>query len=164
MKKLLIIENNERFAAGLVRSLSRRGFSCMISATTADARELAESFQPDCVLMDLNLENETTQSFVVPLRKICPQATIVVLTGFGTIPSAVQAMRDGANSYLTKPASPEAIEKSLLESTNDKTDSLSDVENNHILKTLEKCGGNITQTAKELGLHRRTLQRRLKQL
>lgn len=163
MKKLLILEDDATYAAGLIRSLSRRDYSCMIASSTESALEIAKSTPLDAILMDLNLGSETTQEAVSPLRKLCPKARIVLLTGFGTIPSAVQAIKDGANSYLTKPATPEAIDYALAEAENpDASAALWDVEKDHISQVLSECGGNITQAAKKLGLHRRTLQRRLK--
>ncbi len=163
MKKLLVIEDDATFATGLVRSLSRRGYSCAIAGTIAEARELAESFHPEHILLDLNLGKENTQSFIPTLRTLCPTASIVVLTGYGTIPSAVAAIKDGADSYLTKPATPESIERAVSERKPASNHTpLWDMENEHIIKVLSECGGNISQAAKKLGLHRRTLQRRLK--
>lgn len=165
MKKLLVIEDDATFAAGLVRSLSRRSYSCAIAGTIAEACELAESFHPAHILLDLNLGKENTQDFIPALRALCPTAAVVVLTGYGTIPSAVSAIKDGANSYLIKPATPESIERALSESKPTLGRApLWDMENEHIIKVLSECRGNITMAAKKLGLHRRTLQRRLKKV
>ena len=163
MKNLLVIEDDATFATGIVRSLSRRGHSCAIAGTITEARELAESFHPAHILLDLNLGKENTQDFIPALRTLCPKASIVVLTGYGTIPSAVAAIKAGADSYLTKPATPESIERALSERKPASGQTpLWDMENEHIIKVLSECGGNITQAARKLGLHRRTLQRRLK--
>ncbi len=165
MKKLLIIEDDDTFSAGLVRALSRRGYVCTIAESIASARELCHSFQPEKVLLDLNLGGNLTQDFILELRQILPNVTLVVLTGYGTIPSAVQAIKDGADAYLTKPATVDSIEKALQSPLSSQAaPSLWDVENDHILKVLNECGGNITQTAQRLGLHRRTLQRKLKKI
>ncbi len=165
MKKLLVIEDDATLAAGLVRSLSRRGFSCALAENITESKEAALSFQPTHILLDLNLGKENTQNFIPALRTLCPTASIVILTGYGTIPSAVAAIKNGANSYLTKPATPESIEQALSETkpTSLQTQ-LKDMENDHIIKVLNDCGGNITLAAKKLGLHRRTLQRRLKKI
>lgn len=166
MKKLLIIEDDELFAAGLVRALSRRNYSCQIAATKAIAAELCNQVKPEAILLDLNLGDENTQDFICILRSLCPTSVLVVLTGFGTIPSAVQAIKDGADTYLTKPATPDAIDKALKEAKPQATsqESLWAIESEHILKVLQECGGNISQAAIKLGLHRRTLQRRLKKI
>lgn len=166
MNKLLIVEDDETFASGLVRTFSRRNYSCILASSCADAIELAKTHLPSHVLLDLNLGNESTADIIPEIRSILPKSTIVVLTGFGTIPSTVRAIKDGANQYLCKPASVDAIEKCLAEPNNSSTEPspLLNVENEYILKVLEECGGNISQAAKTLGLHRRTLQRRLRKI
>ncbi len=167
MKKLLIVEDDETLAAGLVRTFSRRGYSCFLAASCRDALDLVVAQSPSHVLLDLNLGNETTQEVIAEIRSSLPKAVIIVLTGYGTIPSTVRAIKDGADQYLCKPATPEAIEKAFEETLDKKSvepAALWDLENNHILKVLNDCGGNISQAAKSLGLHRRTLQRKLKKL
>ncbi len=166
MKKLLIVEDDEVFAAGLVRTFSRRGYSCFLADTNREALVLAQEQQPDHLLLDLNLGQETTQDLIPQLRKILPHSIIVVLTGFGSIPSTVRAIKEGANQYLCKPIAPDLIEQAFEEKGGVSHGALPlwDLENDHIIKVLEKCGGNISQAAKLLGLHRRTLQRRLKKI
>lgn len=167
MKKLLIIEDDDIFAKGLVRAFSRRGFSCFLASSCQEALKIIGEEFPTHVLTDLNLGTETTQDLIPEIRKILPKVILVVLTGFGTIPSTVQAIKEGANQYLCKPTTPETIEKAFTESEAEAvsvTTPLWDLENDHILKALEDCGGNISQAAKNLGLHRRTLQRRLKKI
>jgi len=165
VKKLLIIEDDEIFAAGLIRALSRRGFACQMATTTNIAREICDEFKPEYILLDLNLGDENSQNYISLLKNICPGSTLVVLTGYGTIPSAVAAIKDGADAYLTKPATPDSIEKTLNEKKpQNNAASLWDLENEHIIKVLGECGGNISQAAIKLGLHRRTLQRRLKKI
>ncbi len=167
MKNLLIIEDDATFAAGLVRAFSRRGYACSLAASCAEGLEIARRQEPRYVLIDLNLGDETTQDLIAPLRRVLPKSVLVILTGFGTIPSTVLAMKDGADHYLCKPITPETIESAFetaSSSRNGTSASLWNLENDHIVKVLEECGGNISQAAKSLGLHRRTLQRRLKKL
>lgn len=169
IKRLLIVEDDEVFAAGLVRAFSRRGYACLLASTCEEARALARDQQPTHVVLDLNLGDETTQDQIALLRQILPQAVIVILTGYGTIPSTVRAIKDGANHYLCKPVTPEQLEAALADTevvplARGGDASLWDLENDHIVHALEACGGNISQTAKRLGLHRRTLQRRLKKI
>ncbi len=165
MKKLLIIEDDAVFATSLVRAMSRRGYLCMIANSLNEARELSENFSPEYITLDLQLGVEQSQSLVTELRVLCPKAIIILLTGFGSIPSAVQAIKDGADFYLSKPATPDEIEQAFGQKRpeSDATQ-LWDLEQEHIGKVLQECGGNITQAAKKLGLHRRTLQRRLKKI
>lgn len=166
MNRLLIVEDDATFAAGLVRTFSRRGYACALAATCADALAVAATQQPSHVLLDLHLGTEDTQDLVPQLRRTLPKAVIVMLTGVGTIPSTVRAMKDGANHYLCKPAPVDAIARALEESTDVAAEPvpLWDLENDHIVRILEECGGNISQAAKTLGLHRRTLQRRLRKI
>lgn len=164
MKQLLIIEDDSTFAASLVRSMSRRGYTCSIASSIQESKEILSKQSPDCVLLDLNLGLECTQPFVPELRAKAPNSSIVILTGHGSIPSAVAAIKDGADAYLTKPATPEAIDKALLEKIHKPKDEIKlwDLEQDYISKTLNECNGNISEAARKLGLHRRTLQRRLK--
>lgn len=163
MNKLLIIEDDETLAASLVRTFSKRGYTCLLASSCHEGFELAKSQQPTHVLTDLNLGDETTQNLIPQLRQVLPRAVIVVLTGYGTIPSTVQAIKEGADQYLCKPVTPDLLERAF-EKTSSQTTPLWNLENDHILKVLEECGGNISQAAKNLGLHRRTLQRRLKKI
>jgi two-component system response regulator RegA len=164
MKTLLIVEDDATFAAGLVRTFSRRGYSCLWADSCSSADDMISVHRPTHVLLDLNLGGETTQEMIARFRSRLPQSVIVILTGFGTIPSTVRAIKDGANQYLCKPLSADAIEAALQESLAISPDvtPLWDLEKSHILQVLENCGGNISRAAKTLGLHRRTLQRRLK--
>ncbi len=166
MRKLLIVEDDEVFAAGLVRTFSRRGYSCFLADSNREAIVLAQEQQPGNLLLDLNLGKETTQELIPQLRKLLPDSVIVVLTGFGSIPSTVRAIKEGANQYLCKPIAPDLIEQAFEERGLIQGEALPlwDLENDHIIKVLEKCGGNISQAARLLGLHRRTLQRRLKKI
>lgn len=168
MKRLLIVEDDMTLAAGLVRVLSRRNFLCLLAHSSREALEVCQEHQPTHILLDLNLGNETTQDLVAVFKKQLPHSRIVMLTGFGTIPSTVRAIKEGASQYLCKPATPDQIEKALNDADVDSAESVSkplwDLEKAHILKILEESGGNITQAAKNLGLHRRTLQRRLKKI
>lgn len=162
MRKLLIVDDDSKFAASLVRSLSRREFNCFIAHDSQSALEICDEEAPQFVILDLNLEGESGQDLVAPIKVRVPHAQIVILTGHGSIPSTVQAMREGAVSYLCKPASPDEIEQALMTKNPDYDKELKDVEEEHIRRVLNDCGGNISHAAEKLGLHRRTLQRKLK--
>lgn len=169
MKKLLIVEDDETLAAGLVRTFSRRGYSCFLASTCREALDLITWQSPTHVLLDLNLGLESTQDMISEARARLPKAVLIVLTGYGTIPSTVRAIKEGADQYLCKPITPDAIETAFAEVVKQKsqraeTSALWDLTNDHIMKVLNECGGNISHAAKNLGLHRRTLQRKLKKI
>lgn len=163
IKKLLIIEDDELFAAALVRSLSKEGYNCQIASNKQEALELCKKNQPSHILLDLQLGEDSGQDLIFPIKKTLPSSILVMLTGYGTIPSAVQAIKDGAHSYLSKPSKTEDILKALEGPQKDENQNLKEIERDHIQKVLLECGGNITKAAENLGLHRRTLQRKLKQ-
>ena len=162
IKRLLIIEDDETFAGGLVRALSRRGYSCMVGNDQDSALQLCDSFCPSHILLDLHLNEESGQALVLPIRQKLPYCHLVILTGYGSIPSTVQAMREGASYYLCKPATPEAIEEALDTTSAQISHSLHDLQESHIQQVLKQCEGNISKTARVLGIDRRTLQRKLK--
>lgn len=161
MRKLLIIDDDKKFTAGLVRSLSRRQFNCFIAHDSVSALEIISDEAPQYILLDLNLKGESGQDLVKPIHEKLPFAHIVILTGYGSIDSSVQAMREGAISYLCKPASPEQIEEALTWKNPHNEKELKEIETEHIQRVLSECGGNISHAAEKLGLHRRTLQRKL---
>lgn len=162
MKKILIVEDDPVFISSLARTLQRRGYVCVMADTVGEALRLCSEHRFDSIFLDLNLKNETTQNHVSEFRKKMPDSSLVILTGFGTIPSAVQAVKDGATSYLSKPATPEAIFKALEEKPKSSKLPLWELEQSHILKIMDDCKGNVSEASRRLGLHRRTLQRRLK--
>lgn len=165
-KTLLIIEDDETLAASLIRVFSRRGYSCFWGTSCHDALELNQKERPTHILLDLNLGQETTQHIIRDLKTDNKEVIIVVLTGYGTIPSTVQAIKDGADHYFCKPVTPDILEQAFdnLQNQKNHETKLWDIENDHILQVLKRCGGNISQTARQLGLHRRTLQRKLKKI
>ncbi|WP_281555910.1 response regulator [Thalassomonas sp. RHCl1] len=166
--KLLIIEDDEVFANTVKRRLEKYHFSCWHASNANDALLACHRYLPDYILLDMKLEHESGLQLIKPLRKIRPNSRIILLTGFASIATAVDAIKLGADDYLTKPADT----STLLAALNDKKipaeipqaeDVLSaeQAEWQHIQQALKFNNGNISATARQLSMHRRTLQRKL---
>lgn len=163
----LIIDDDDLFRETLRRSLLKRGYAVEAAASISEARSILNRFIPRKVVLDLRLPGEFGLDFISPLREQFPTVQIVILTGFATIDTAVATMRSGAFNYIIKPADTETIlhafetniENELCEGRVAKT--LISVEREHIEAVLTQCQGNITRAARILGIHRRSLQRKL---
>jgi two-component system, response regulator RegA len=175
MKKLLIIEDDQGLAAILSRRMARHGFECQLSHNASDALLAARHFQPSHILLDMKLEKENGLNLIVPLRNLLPKTMMVLLTGYASIATAVEAMRLGANNYLAKPVDTHTLLTALEAGDNQpalngdsQADGLDDLPLNpkrleweHIQQVLSANQGNVSATARQLGMHRRTLQRKL---
>jgi two-component system response regulator RegA len=166
---LLIVEDDEPLRRRLGQAFSARGFAVRTTPSVSEARQLAWQDPPELVLLDLRLGADNGLGLIPILQAIDPGTRIVVLTGYGSVATAVQAVRQGAVHYLTKPADVDEI-LAAFESDASATEpvptplepmSLDRVEWEHINRVLTACGGNISEAARALGLHRRTLQRKL---
>lgn len=167
-RKLLIVEDDVDFAAALARAMRKRGFEVALAHDAAEARSVAETFAPSHAVVDLKLPGESGLAVVEHLAALTPAPAIVVLTGYASIATAVEAVRLGARHYLAKPADADEILAALLR---DQPDATLDVnpepltvarlEWEHIHKVLNEHDGNISATARALKMHRRTLQRKL---
>jgi two-component system response regulator RegA len=166
---LLIVEDDAALRTRLTRAMQERGFDVRAVATTMDAERAIAEEPPELALLDLRVGDRTGLDLIPLLTRADPATRIVVLTGFGSVATAVEAIRRGATHYLTKPADadeivaafshgdrPEAAGVNTL-----KPMSLDRVEWEHINRVLMECGGNISEAARVLGLHRRSLQRKL---
>ena len=166
--KLLIVEDDPDFAAALARAMVKRGFEIAMAHNATDARRLADDMLPTHAVVDLKLPGDSGLKVVAMLSGRSPPPAIVVLTGYASIATAVEAVRLGARHYLAKPANADEILAALLR---DKPDAALDVapapltvarlEWEHIQKVLNEHHGNISATARALKMHRRTLQRKL---
>lgn len=168
MQDILVIDDDEAFNRVLVRSLCRRGYRAQGAREADQALTLVRQQAPQGVVLDLNLNGESGLSLIQPLLDACPQARIVVLTGYASIATAVDAIKLGATQYLAKPVDLDAILAALGDDI-----PLSDVpsvsqpmsvdrlEWEHIQRVLREHDGNISATARALNMHRRTLQRKL---
>jgi len=168
-RTVLIVDDDDRLRTSLVRAFKMRGWDPMAAAGKEEAIRLAEESSPDLVTVDLRMAGENGLSVVRELRALDATIFILVLTGYGSIATAMDAVRLGADHYMSKPADADqilaAFEASgnarLVEKDDIPVPSLARVEWEHIQRVLADLNGNISQTAKKLGLHRRSLQRKL---
>lgn len=165
---ILLVDDDRTFCAALGGALRRRGLKVMIAHSYDDAISEAEVWRPGRAVVDLRMPGRGGLEVVTELRRRNPQVRIVVLTGFGSIATAVEAMKAGAVHYLTKPADAEEI-LAAFERTEPAVEvaapsvprSLEEVEWEHLQRVLTDCGGNVSEAARRLGMHRRSLQRKL---
>lgn len=166
--KLLIVEDDADFAAALARAMGKRGFEVALAHDAGEARTVAETFGPSHAVVDLKLPGDSGLSVVAMLAARASAPAIVVLTGYASIATAVEAVRLGARHYLAKPADADEVLAALLRDTPDAALEVSPqpltvarLEWEHIQKVLNAHDGNISATARALKMHRRTLQRKL---
>ncbi|MGB1581407.1 MAG: response regulator transcription factor [Nevskiales bacterium] len=163
----LIIDDDETFCSVLQRAFSRRGYEASVAHNIEQALQQARSKPPSHVVLDLKLGNESGLDLLEPLNKLQPDACILLLTGYASIPTAVEAMRRGAINYLPKPADADQILAAFDPDSSQAIDaapeppSLRRLEWEHIQRVLAENNGNISASARALGMHRRTLQRKL---
>ena len=167
--RLLIVEDDTTFARTLVRSFERRGYSVRHLPGEAGLPALLEEFAPSHAVVDLKLAaNASGLSCVKHLHAFDPDMVIVVLTGYASIATAVEAIKLGARHYLAKPYNTYDIEAAFQRATGDaeveltgRTTSIKTLEWEHIHEVLAESDFNISEAARRLGLHRRTLARKL---
>ncbi|MBL8486812.1 MAG: response regulator [Rhodocyclaceae bacterium] len=166
--QILVVDDDETFNAVLVRALGRRGVAARgVTSAEAALRAVAEA-PPERVVLDLNLAGESGLNLIAPILAANPDCRIVVLTGYASIATAVDAIKLGAAQYLAKPVEVEAVigafahqpaaDAAPPEATPLSVDRL---EWEHIQRVLREHDGNISATARALKMHRRTLQRKL---
>ena len=165
---VLIIDDDEVFRRSLCRALSSRGWEAHAAESVEPALALAREHAPELAIVDLRLAGQSGLDAVKALRENDSTIRILMLTGYGSIATALEAVRCGADHYLSKPvdvdqilAAYEAVraESSVVPPAT--VPSLARVEWEHIQRVLTDCGGNVSQASKLLGLHRRSLQRKL---
>lgn len=166
----LIVDDDEIFRNRLCRALAQRNWEAVGVANAESALEAARERSPDLVLVDLRMSGKGGLDLVPELRALDTSIAIIVLTGYGSIPTAITAMKRGADHYLSKPADVDQIlavyetlgaAQSGVTGTPDTVPSLARVEWEHIERVLADCKGNISLAARLLGIHRRSLQRKL---
>lgn len=167
-KRLLLVDDDATFAQVLTRALERRGFTVDCADCVAAALPLAERAPPDFAVVDLKMPGESGLALIPRLLALNAKARIVVLTGYASITTAVEAIKLGAVHYLTKPTDADEILAAFDRETGDTNIEVTDrpiplnrLEWEHIQRVLNECDGNISETARRLGMHRRTLQRKL---
>ncbi len=167
---VLLVDDDATFRTRLARALESRGFEARSAPTGEVALAIARTESPEFAVVDLRMPGISGLDVVRKLKAIDPATNIVVLTGYGSIATALEAVRLGATHYLTKPADVEDILAAFARahhgphaptSIDHGVPSLARTEWEHINRVLTDCGGNVTQAARLLGLHRRSLQRKL---
>ena len=165
---LVIVEDDETFARTLQRSFERRGYRVRIAASPEQLDALLETETPDRAVVDLRLGTASGLPCVARLHALDPAMLIVVLTGYASIATAVEAIKLGASHYLVKPSNTDDIEAAFGKAPGDpnvpltsRASSLKTHEWEMINETLAATGFNISETARRLGMHRRTLARKL---
>jgi two-component system response regulator RegA len=164
---LLIVDDDDRFRARLAAAIAARGYDVRQAATLMDARALLADDPPEFVVLDLKLGEGYGLDLIEACHAADPNTRIVVLTGYGSIATAMDAVRRGATHYLTKPADADQILAAFdhggpaTSEASARPMSLDRVEWEHINRVLVDCGGNVSEAARLLGLHRRSLQRKL---
>jgi len=185
---LLIVDDDDTFRERLARALVRRGYDVRTAANYDSAVRSAEEDSPEFAVVDLRMPGGRTGIDVLrELRRIDSATKVVMLTGYGSIATTVDAMRLGATNYLPKPADADDVIRALSRSANDTSErggrgeaeaggdlvdsvesrepirapSLARAEWEHIHRVLADCDGNISEAARRLGIHRRSLQRKL---
>lgn len=161
---LLIVDDDAVFRGQLVRAMENRGFSVIAAESLAEAGKLVKSETPAYAVLDMRLGDGNGLDLVAPLRAARSDIKIVILTGFGNIASAVAAIKVGAVDYLAKPADADDIAKALLSRAQhppppEDPMSADRVRWEHIQRVYELCDRNVSETARRLKMHRRTLQR-----
>ncbi|WP_166417788.1 ActR/PrrA/RegA family redox response regulator transcription factor [Cochlodiniinecator piscidefendens] len=164
-RSLLLVDDDEPFLRRLTRAMEKRGFEPEMAGSVAAGKAIATARPPAYAVVDLRLEDGNGLDVVETLREKRPDARIIVLTGYGAIATAVAAVKMGATDYLSKPADANDITAALLA----KPDELPPPPENpmsadrvrweHIQRVYELCDRNVSETARRLNMHRRTLQR-----
>ena len=163
-RSLLLVDDDAPFVARLARAMEKRGFVPRTAETVAAGRAIAETDPPAYAVVDLRLEDGNGLEVVEALRQRRPDCRIVVLTGYGAIATAVAAVKFGATDYLSKPADANDITNALLSRGEapkppENPMSADRVRWEHIQRVYEMCDRNVSETARRLSMHRRTLQR-----
>ena len=162
---LLLADDDNSFRQRLAVTLSRRGFDVRAAASLAEARDLMRAIEPVYAVIDLRLGDGNGLDLVAELRTLHPHTRVVILTGYGNLATAVAAVKDGAIDYLAKPADPEDLITALLAPEGERPEpptepmSADRVRWEHIQRVYELCDRNVSETARRLKMHRRTLQR-----
>ncbi|HEX6216264.1 MAG TPA: ActR/PrrA/RegA family redox response regulator transcription factor [Vicinamibacterales bacterium] len=164
-RSLLIVEDDKSFLQRLARAMESRGFAVTTAESVADGLTHLETASPAYAVVDMRLEDGNGLDVISALKKRRPDARAIILTGYGNIATAVNAVKLGAVDYLSKPADADDVVAALLALDGRKADppenpmSADRVRWEHIQRIYELCQRNVSETARRLNMHRRTLQR-----
>lgn len=167
-ERFLIVDDDPAFTRVLSRAMTRREYEVKVARSAEEAETLIQDWIPDLATVDLKMEGNSGLSLIPQLRKLSPDMKILMLTGYASIATAVEAIKLGATQYLPKPADADQILTALSKveadaemEVTEQPMSVNRLEWEHIQKVLNEHEGNISATARALGMHRRTLQRKL---
>ena len=164
-KTLMIVDDDDPLRGRLSRAMEKKGFIVKEAKSVKDGLEMVKNDPPNFALIDLRLEDGNGLDVVKALSKIKKDSRIVMLTGYGNLPTAVAAVKAGAIDYIAKPVDADDVEAALLASPESKANppenpmSADRVKWEHIHRVFELCNRNVSETARRLKMHRRTLQR-----
>ena len=164
-KTLLIVDDDDPFRLRLGRAMESKGFKVVLAKGVEEANILVKKSPPTFAVIDLRLLDGNGLDVVDEIHKIKRDSRIVMLTGYGNLPTAVAAVKAGAIDYISKPADADAVESALLAAPDKKAAppenpmSADRVKWEHIQRVFELCNRNVSETARRLKMHRRTLQR-----
>ena len=164
-RRLLLVDDDAPLRRSMARALERRGFEVLPAEGVAEARALAREHRPEFAVLDMRLTEGSGLDLVRTLRELRPETRIVIVTGYGNIATAVAAIKAGAVDYLAKPVDADDVVSALLKSgqglppPRENPMSADRVRWEHIQRVFEQCNRNVSETARRLNMHRRTLQR-----
>ena len=166
-QRILLVDDDEAFTSVMTRGFERRGFTVSSANSAEEALAVCSDFAPSHIVLDLNMPGTSGLLVLPQLLALVPQAKLIVLTGYSSIATAVAATQAGALNYLCKPASIDEVLQAFdsvyvedVEVPNDPI-SVDRLEWEHIQRVLQDNDNNVSATARALGMHRRTLQRKL---
>jgi len=170
-QSLLIVDDDTAFTSVLARAMGARGYTCSVANNASAAVQLAAQSRPAYCVLDLKLGESNGLKLIPDLLRAAPGMRILLLTGYASIATAVEAIKRGAHDYLAKPADADQIARALsaqaprpsgaVAAAPDAPPPLKRLEWEHIQRILGETDGNISEAARRLGMHRRTLQRKL---
>ena len=164
-KSLLVVDDDEPFRSRLARAMGKKGFQVTEAKSVEEGLRIASKKPTNFAVIDLRLEDGSGLEVVKALHKYKKESRIVMLTGYGNLPTAVAAVKAGAIDYIAKPVDADDVEAALLASPESKAKppenpmSADRVKWEHIHRVFELCNRNVSETARRLKMHRRTLQR-----
>ncbi len=166
---VLVVDDDRAFGTALAASLRRRGYAAVVAHTYDEAIAEAEAWSPSKAIVDLRMPGKNGLELIAGLKRVDASIAIVVLTGYGSIATAIEAVKLGAVYYLTKPAEPDEILAAFRREASAVMEMpaataprpLDELEWEHLQQVLTACQGNISEAARRLGMHRRSLQRKL---
>jgi two-component system response regulator RegA len=167
---ILVVDDDEILRLRLLKAFERRGMRVFCAAGVEEATALTEKYQPDLAVVDLKMADGSGMELLKRIRARSPRTRVVVMTGYGNITNAVEAIKLGALNYVSKPADADQLLAAfntnvpLQDPIQYTPPSLAEAEWEHIQRVLAECGGNISAAARLLDIPRRTLQRKLKKM